>query len=106
MTQEADRTLQTGLMLQRMLDADLLSVLLDFRAAGERRAEELGVTEKWTENPDAYRAGALAAIRRILEGAPGDWFEERGLWHTYLEQAFTSADGRQVQGIARRRNPK
>jgi hypothetical protein len=105
-TQEADRLLQMALMIRRMLDADLLSILLDFRAAGERHAEDHGLNEKWTENPDAYRAGAMAAIKRILEGAPGDWFEERGIWHTCLEQAFTSADGRYVQGLARRRNPK
>jgi hypothetical protein len=105
-TAEVEGLIERALLLEQLIAADLLSPLFDFKAAGERHAEDHDLGEKWTENPEAYRAGAMAAIRRLLEGAPGDWFEERGIWQTCIEQAFTAADGRYGQGLARRRNPK
>ena len=97
-TQEADRVLHQGLLLDRLAGAGLrpmMQVMAEFENAGSRFASERGIEGDWTLNPDAYQFATAAAIERLVYLTPGPW--DGKAVHAIVEHGFNRAETKRAR---------
>jgi hypothetical protein len=96
-TQEADRLLHLGMLVDKMSGAGLqkmLPALMAFDRAGSNFAREQKIGDDWIENAEAYQFALHAAVEMLLENIPGPW--DGRLAHAIVEQAFIRAQTRRA----------
>jgi hypothetical protein len=99
-TQEADRLLQQGLLLEKLTGSTAAArAFFAFNANGENRARELAIEGDWTLDPDCYKSAAFGVFWDILELSPPPWDGE--YWHTMFENVLLN-----VQRIRTRIGPQ